>query len=81
MKDNIIRIEDDSIHYVADELIYKNKKYIYCFEVDSNDELIKENINIMEVTVKNDKLIIKEIEDLETVSTITNLFLARNIQE
>lgn len=81
MKDNVIRLNDDTKCYILDEMIYKNKKYVYCVEIDSNDELIKENMYVLEIIVRDDKLMTKEIEDLEIASAVTNMFLARAIEE
>lgn len=81
MKDNVITLNETTRCYVVDELVYKNKKYIFCFELDDKEEIDKESVHIFEVTIKDDELITKTIEDFETASVVNNLFLARATQE
>ena len=37
MKDNVITLNDNVKCFVADELTYKNKKYVFCIELDENE--------------------------------------------
>lgn len=80
MKDNIITLNENARCYVADEMTYKNKKYIFCVQLDENDELIEEKVHVFEVAVKDDKLITKVIEDFEISSIVNNLFIARQME-
>lgn len=77
MKDNVITLNGNVKCYVADELEYKNKKYIFCLQLDENDEMIENATHVFEVTVKDDKLITKAIEDFEIASVVNNMFIAR----
>lgn len=81
MKDNVITLNETTKCYVVDEITYKNKKYIFCFQLDENDEMIENSTFVFEVTVNNDKLITKPIEDFEIASVVNNMFIARAIQE
>lgn len=77
MKDNILKLEEDTRVYVLDELEYKNKKYIFTIQLDENNEPIEENVNALEVYVEDNNLIAKKIEDFEISSIVSNMFLAR----
>lgn len=77
MKDNVIILNDKIKCYVNDELTYKDKKYIFCIELDENESLINEAVHVLEVSVKKNELITKPIEDFEIASVVNNLFLAR----
>ena len=77
MKNNIIRFKDNDRIIVVDELDYNDKKYIYGFQVDDNDQIVEDNIYTLEVKVENDKLVVNEIENLEVASAVNCMFLAR----
>jgi len=81
MKDNVIILNDDVKCFVADELTYKNKKYVFCIQLDENEELIEDAVHTFEITVKDNALITKDIEDFEIASVVNNLFMARQIKE
>lgn len=81
MKDNVITLNGNIKCYVVDELTYKNKKYIFCLQLDENDEMVENATHVFEVAVKDDKLITKAIEDFEIASVVNNMFLARAIKE
>ena len=81
MKDNVITLNENVKCFVADELTYKNKKYIFCIQLDENEELIENAVHVFEVAVSDDKLITKAIEDFEVASVVNNLFIARQIKE
>ena len=77
MKDKVLKLTDNIKIYVIDEMNYKDKKYIFAFEVTDNDDLIEDKPYILEVVITNDNLTLNEIEDFETASIVNNLFLAR----
>lgn len=81
MKNNVITLNENVKCCVVDELDYKSKKYIFCIQIDENDEMIENATHVFEVVVKDDKLITKVIEDFEVASIVTNMFLARAIKE
>lgn len=81
MKDNVITLNENVKCFVADELTYKNKKYIFCIQLDENEELIENAVHVFEVAVKEDKLMTKAIEDFEVASVVNNLFISRQMKE
>ena len=81
MKDNVITLNNNIKCFVADELTYKNKKCIFCIQLDENEELIENAVHVFEVAVKEDNLITKAIEDFEIASIVNNLFIARQMKE
>ena len=81
MKNNVITLNENVKCYVLDEIDYKGKKYIFCIQIDENDEMIENATYVFEVTVSDDKLITKAIEDFEIASVVNNMFIARAIQE
>ena len=81
MKDDVITLNGNVKCYVLDELNYKEKRYIFCVQIDENDEMIENSTSVFEVLIKDDKLITKAVEDFEVASVVNNLFMARTIQE
>lgn len=81
MKDDVITLNGNVKCYVLDELNYKEKRYIFCVQIDENDEMIENSTSVFEVLIKDDKLITKAVEDFEVASVVNNLFIARAIQE
>lgn len=81
MKGNVITLNETVKCCVIDELTYKNKKYIFCLQLDENDEMIENATYSFEVSVKDDKLITKAIEDFEIASVVNNMFIARLVKE
>ncbi len=77
MKDYVIKLANNAKAYVLDELEYKNKKYIFAVELDSNDEPIQSNVHVLEVVINGNTLTTKTIEDFEVASVVNNLFLTR----
>ena len=77
MIDKIIKLTDNTTIYILDEIDYKNKKFIYGVECDSETELLKENYFVLEVKVKNDILTLDNINDVEIESVVNNIFLSR----
>lgn len=81
MKDTVITLNENIKCYIVDELVYKNKKYIFAFQLDENDEMVENATYVFEVGVKDDKLTTKPIEDFEVASIVNNMFLARAIKD
>ena len=77
MKDDVITLNGNVKCYVLDELNYKEKRYIFCVQIDENDEMIENSTSVFEVLIKDDKLITKAVEDFEVASVVNNLFMAR----
>lgn len=77
MIDKIIKLTDNTTIYILDEIDYKNKKFIYGVECDTEKELLKENYFVLEVKVKNDILTLDNINDVEIESVVNNIFLSR----
>lgn len=77
MIDKIVRLADNTTIYILDEIDYKNKKFIYGVECDKEKEILKENYFVLEVKVKDDALILDNINDIEIESVVNNIFLSR----
>ena len=77
MIDKIIKLTDNTTIYILDEIDYKNRKFIYGVEWDSEKEILKENYFVLEVKVKNESLILDNINDVEIESVVNNIFLYR----
>ena len=77
MKDKVITLKDNTKVYTLDELDYKGKKYVFAAELDDNGEPIEEKMYALEVSIDNDVLSLKEIEDFEVASVVNNLFIVR----
>lgn len=75
MKDKVIRLKD-SDYYIIDELEYKEKKYIMCVECNFDQSEVLSNYIIMELFVKDNKIMVDDIKDFEIQSIVNNLFLA-----
>lgn len=81
MKGNVITLNENVKCCVVDELNYKNRKFIFCLELDENDEMLENAVHVLEITVKNDKLMANKIEDFEIASVVNNMFMARIANE
>ena len=77
MKDKVLRMNDNQRVYVVDELNYEDKKYIFAFEIDDNDDLLEDKPHTLEVLIENDSLILNEIENFEIASIVNNMFITR----
>lgn len=77
MKDKVLKLNDSTKIYVIDELNYKDKKYIFGFEVTKDDDLIEDKPYILEVYISDDNLTLNEIEDFEVASVVQNIFLSK----
>lgn len=81
MKGNVITLNGNIKCCVVDELNYKNRKFIFCLQLDENDDMIENATHVLEVTVKKDKLMANKINDFEIASVVNNMFLARAVNE
>lgn len=63
MKDKIINLKDGTSIYIADEMNYKGKRYVYGLQYDKMSENVTAKYYILEVVVVDNKLKLKKIED------------------
>lgn len=76
MKDKIIELKNGINYYVLEELVYNNKKYIFGAECDLEKDTIKENdFIVMEVTLKDNELVLDDITDDNIAQIVTNMFM------
>lgn len=75
MIDKVIKLKDESIYYVLDEIIHRDKRFVLCVECENYE--IKNNYSILEILIDNNKLIAKNIDDTATFENIVNLFLSK----
>ena len=77
MIDRIVVLDDKTNIYILDEIEYKGKRFVYGVECEFSSSDIKENYYVLEVDMKDNKLLLKDIEDIETISVVNNIFLSR----
>ena len=78
MKDRLIKLENGNNLCILDELKYNNRKYILATECNA-EETVLNRYKIYEVSLDKDSLIVNTINDKDTLSYVTNLFL-KNIK-
>lgn len=80
MKNKIINLKNGLIVYVADEIIYENRKYIYALQYDKLTENITGKYYILEVTIINDKLNLTNVDNKELNAYLYKLFTANQLK-
>lgn len=76
MKDKVIKFNNEK-YYVIDELLYKDRSFIFCAECDSTGDDITGNYSVLEVKFSGNDLVVDNINDFEIASVVNNLFLAK----
>lgn len=77
MKDKVLRLKDNSTYYILDELAYNDSKYIFVVECDSKADTCKDIYSILEMTINENKLVVKNVNDFNILQYISNIFLSR----
>ncbi|MDD5836053.1 MAG: hypothetical protein PUD34_02430 [bacterium] len=80
MKNKIINLKNGLSVYVADEIIYENRKYIYALQYDKLTENITGKYYILEVTIINDKLNLTNVDNKELNAYLYKLFTANQLK-
>lgn len=80
MKNKIINLKNGLSVYVADEMIYENRKYIYALQYDKLTENITGKYYILEVTIINDKLNLTNVDNKELNAYLYKLFTANQLK-
>ena len=80
MKNKIINLKNGLSVYVADEIIYENRKYIYALQYDKLTENITGKYYILEVTFINDKLNLTNVDNKELNAYLYKLFTANQLK-
>lgn len=80
MKNKIINLKNGLSVYVADEIIYENRKYIYALQYDKLTENITGKYYILEVTIINDKLNLTNVDSKELNAYLYKLFTANQLK-
>jgi len=75
--DKVLKLKNDSKYYVLDELNYEDRKFVFTVECDLENVSYIENYLILEIVIDSNKLIVKNIEDVNILENITKLFLTR----
>ena len=63
MKDKIINLKDGTSIYIADEMDYQGRRYVYGLQYDKMTTNVTAKYYILEVVVSDNKLKLKKIED------------------
>lgn len=77
MKDKVLKLKNDSKYYVLDELNYEDRKFVFTVECDLENVSYIENYLILEIVIDNNKLIVKNVNDVNILENTTKLFLTR----
>ena len=80
MKNKIINLKNGLSVYVADEIFYENRKYIYALQYDKLTENITGKYYILEVTIINDKLNLTNVDNKELNAYLYKLFTANQLK-
>lgn len=77
MIDKIVKLPDDLMYYVLDELIIDDKFYFFLVQVDSLNNIVSDNCVVCEGIIKNKKVVFKNIEDNDVLEKINNIFISK----
>ena len=78
MRDKIIKISNNEEFYIIEELNHLDRKYCLCIKYNDNQNSIEElPFIILEVKLKDDKLIASDLKDESLHEKITSLFLEK----
>jgi len=74
VKDKVIEMENGHNYYILEEVEYNNKKYVLSLECDlENDKIDKENYYVMEFSIVNNDIVVKNIEDDEVAKIVASM--------
>ncbi len=73
---DIITLKDNTEYAVLKILNYQGKKYYLLAPVDEEEEPNMEEIKIVEEQKENDKTMIKEVEEEDTLKELSKMFLS-----
>ena len=76
MVDKVLRLKDGTRYYILDELTQNSKKFIFGVECDLYNNTNKDNYIILELLINENKLVVKDIDDIDTLKDITEQFLS-----
>lgn len=75
MKDTILKLKNNKYYYILEELSYNNKKYAFATEYNPTEETVnEEEFIVMEIKLKDDKIVIDKIHDDNLTEEVTMLF-------
>lgn len=77
MKDMIVKLNNNINYYVIETIDFDKKKYAFCVECDKEKEEILNNYIIVEVKLKNDDLVFDNIENLDLLNNIQEMFFQK----
>ena len=75
MKDKLIKLENGNNLCVLDELEYNDKKYVLTIECALENEEVVNNYKVYEISLENDSLTLNTVNNKDTLSYVTNMFL------
>lgn len=76
MKDKIINIASGEQYYILEELNYQDKKYILGTFCDvEKDQINEEELVLFNVNIKDNDLIINNVNDQQLAQTVTEKIL------
>lgn len=81
MKNKIVTLESNVTIYIADEVNYQNKKYVYGLQYDKLSENITEKYYILEVVINDNKISLSNIENAELKQSLYAIFTKRQLEE
>ena len=76
VKDRVIQMDNGKNYYVLEDIEYNGKKYILSLECDlENDTVNEEDYYVMELSMQDGELSIKQILDDEVAAKVTGMLL------
>jgi len=81
MKNKIVTLQDKTIIYIADEIIYHDKKYIYGLQYDKINDTLSGKYYILEIVSNNNNIFLSNIEDINLKNELYKIFTTRQLDE
>lgn len=78
MKDKIIKINSGVEYYIIEELNYEEQKYILATECNlKKDEIDEEKLVLFKINIKDNDLIVENIEDQVLAEKVTEKIIEK----
>jgi len=78
-EDTVIKLDDDKEYYVLDSIMNNNNNFIMIGEIDSEKDVITDNVKIMYYDTANN--MVRKVTDEESLVQLANIFADKEIAE
>ena len=77
MIDKIVKLPDNLVYYVLDEVVYNRKIYFFLIQVSNLDDIVSNKCVVCEGKVLGNSLSLNNIDDVKLQEEVNNIFISR----